>query len=133
VRSLITRVAAAVVLIALPLSAWSQCAGWQSTAEARMACCAQQDQCPMHSQTRSATHERVTQTQADTCCAHSERSPSTPSSSSHLFSSATLALVATPASVVLPDLAPLRDVWRASVPIGVSPVPRHLLLSVFLV
>lgn len=75
----------------------------------------------------------VTQAQADTCCALSERSPSTPSSSSHLFSPVTLALLSTPASVVLPDLAPLRAVWRAFVPIAVSTVPRHLLLSVFLV
>src|SRR5947208_14140894 len=76
VRSLLTRVAAAVVLIALPLSAWSQCAGWQSTAEARMACCAQQDQWPMHSPPKSATQKRVTKLQADTVCAHSERLPS---------------------------------------------------------
>jgi hypothetical protein len=133
VRSLISRLAAVTVLIVLPLSAWVQCAGWQSTAEARMACCAQEAQCPMHSQSRSGRHERVTQTQADTCCALSERSPSTPSSSSHLVAPVTLTLTSTPAPVVLSDLASLRVAWQDFVPIVISPVPRHLLLSVFLV
>src|SRR5439155_848360 len=97
-----TRLAAVVVLIALPLSAWAQCAGWQRTAEARMACCAQEDQCPMHAKSKSGSHEMTAQAQADTCCALSERAPSTPSSSSHLVSP--VALTSTPAAVVLTDL-----------------------------
>lgn len=126
-----TRLAAVVILIALPLSAWAQCAGWQSTAEARMACCAQEDQCPMRSKSQS-DHQMVTQAEADACCALSERSTSTPSGSSHL-APVTLAVVSTPVPPVLPDQASLRAGWREPVPIVSSPVPRHLLLSVFLV
>jgi hypothetical protein len=128
-----TRLAAIAVLIVLSTSAWAQCAGWQSTAEARMECCAQEEQCPMHAATGgSISHKLVTQTDADTCCALSGRAPSTPSSPSQV-TPVVLAAVSTPAAVVLPDLTPLPDRWQALVPITVIPVPRHLLLSVFLV
>jgi hypothetical protein len=127
------RLAAVVVLIVLPTSAWAQCAGWQGTAEARMECCAQEEQCPMHKGTDgSMSHRSVTQEQADTCCALSERVPSTPSSSSQI-APVTFAVVSTPPSVLLPDLALLVNQWESFIPIAVSPVPRHLLLSVFLV
>jgi hypothetical protein len=80
----------------------------------------------------SVRHGMLTQTQADTCCALSERAPSTPSSSSHI-APVTFIVVSTPASVLVPDLARFRSGWPAFVPIAESPVPRHLLLSVFLV
>jgi hypothetical protein len=129
-----TRLAAIAVLIVLPTSAWAQCAGWQSTAEARMACCAQEEQCPMHGGTTdgSMSQRTVTQEQADTCCARSERAPSTPSSPSQI-APVTLALVSTPVAVVLPDFEPLPTGWQSFVPVAASPVPRHILLSVFLV
>ena len=133
VRSLMTRLVAVVVIVVLPTSAWAQCAGWQSSAEARMECCAQEEQCPMHAGTdASVSHRTVTQGQADTCCALSERTPSTPSSSSQI-APVTLALVSTPVVVVLPDFEPLRNRWQSFVPIAANPVPRHILLSVFLV
>lgn len=128
-----TRFVAVLILVVLPTSAWAQCAGWQSTAEARMECCAQEEQCPMHKGTDgSASHRTVSQEQADTCCARSERVPSTPSSSSQI-APVTFAVVSTPPSVLLPELASLAHHWESSVPIAVSPVPRHVLLSVFLV
>jgi hypothetical protein len=75
----------------------------------------------------------ITQMQADNCCASSERA-----SSSRL----NLAFVAAISSAVLgtgvvlqarvPALV-LSDEWRTSAPIPKAPVPRHLLLSVFLV
>ena len=132
VRSLMTRLAAVVVLIVLATSAWAQCAGWQSSAEARMECCAQEEQCPMHAGTDASVSHTLTQQQADTCCALSERAPSTPSSSSQI-APVTLALVSTPVAVVLPDFEPLRNGWQSFVPIAASSVPRHILLSVFLV
>jgi hypothetical protein len=81
---------------------------------------------------RAVSQTAVTQAQADTCCALSERSPSTPSSSSHVVAF-TLIDISTLVSIPLPETVPLRDSWRAVVPIAVSPVPRHVLLSVFLV
>jgi hypothetical protein len=127
-----TRFVAVIVLVVLPMSAWAQCAGWQSTAEARMECCAQEEQCPMHAGTGASLTHTFTQQQADTCCALSEHAPSTPSTSSQI-APATLALVSTPVAVVLPAFEPLRNAWQSFVPIAASPVPRHILLSVFLV
>jgi hypothetical protein len=127
------RLAVVAVLIVLPTSAWAQCAGWQSTAEARMECCAHEEQCPMHKGTGGSVAERtVTQQEADTCCARSERVPSTPSSSSQI-APVTFVVVSTPPAVLLPDVAVLATHWESSVPIAASPVPRHVLLSVFLV
>src|SRR5687768_7522998 len=57
------------------------CAGWAATPEARMACCAEGIECPMHkSDSPDADGQReVTQAQADSCCASSEGSRSGPS------------------------------------------------------
>ena len=131
VRSLMTRFVAVVVLVVLPTSAWVECAGWQSTAEARMECCAQEEQCPMHAGTAASVSHTLTQQQADSCCALSEDAPSTPSASQ--IAPVTLALVSTPVAVVLPDFEPLTYGWQSFVPIAASSVPRHILLSVFLV
>jgi hypothetical protein len=132
VRSLMMRFAAVAVLIVLPTNLWAQCAGWQGTAEARMECCAQEEQCSMHTGTDASVSHTLTQKQADSCCALSERAPSTPSSSSQI-APVTLALVSTPVAVVLPDFEPLRNGSQSFVPIAPRPVPRHILLSVFLV
>ena len=131
VRSLLTRLIAVTVLAVLPTSAWAQCAGWRDTAESRMACCAHGDQCPMQSGTDgSATPRATAQADADRCCASSERAPSTQTSTS---GSIPITLASAPALVC--DVAPLIDLdaWRVFVPIAANPVPRHLLLSVFLV
>lgn len=127
------RLVAILAVLAIVSIGWGECAGWQATAEARGACCAQEDQCPAHrpGHHRAVSHSTVTQAQADTCCAASERSPSTPSSLVH--SGVTLAVVSTPVPALLAQLSLLRDSWRTVVPIASSSVPRHLLLSVFLV
>ena len=78
--------------------------------------------------------ERVlTQAQADSCCASSEGKKS--SQSNPTFVSAITAAVLG-VGVVLPADVPAlvrSDAWRTSAPIPVAPVPKHLLLSVFLV
>src|SRR5439155_21194149 len=65
------RLAAVVAVLALCAGNLAGCAGWQATAEARMACCMNGTRCPMH---KSDNHEhsatrRVSQAQADSCCA----------------------------------------------------------------
>ena len=111
------------------------CAGWSATPEARMACCAEGRECPMHKDdSQSSGSERVvTQAQADSCCASSERS--NPDQSNPSFATAITAAVlgvgiVRPASV--PALV-LSDAWRTSAPIPVRPVPTYVLLSVFVV
>jgi hypothetical protein len=129
-----TRVAILVAIIALTFSTSVQCAGWQESADARMACCAHETECPMHpaGADRSQSHRPVTQTQADNCCSISEQSSSTPSASSH--DGVSVLLVPSMLSAVpLLDAAPVHYTWHAVTAISVAPVPRHLLLSVFLI
>jgi hypothetical protein len=111
------------------------CAGWLATPKARMECCAPGGDCPMHKRdSHSSGSERgLTQTQADSCCASSERENSNQSNPSFVsaITAAVLGVV-----VVLPADVPalvLSDGWRTSAPMPSAPVPKHVLLSVFLV
>jgi hypothetical protein len=111
------------------------CAGWLPTPEARMACCSEGHECPMHNgdshSSRSA--RALTQAQADSCCASSEREKS--SQSSPTFVTAITAAVLGVGTVIPASVPALvrSDAWRTSAPIPIAPVPRHVLLSVFLV
>lgn len=126
----------AVVFLTLALAAGQAgvCAGWLPTPEARMACCSEDGPCPMHkSDSEDDGSRRVSsQAEADRCCAASERDDSTPSPTAPGFS-LTLPLVLRAVPSLLPEPEPHSDVWRASVPIPTAHVPRHVLLSVFLV
>jgi hypothetical protein len=81
----------------------------------------------------SGARRAITQAQADTCCASSERDDSSqpPTVSVGIISSAVLG-----SAIVLPTSVPalvLSDAWRTVTPAPAGPVPRHVLLSVFLV
>jgi hypothetical protein len=80
----------------------------------------------------SSSQHIVTQAQADACCAASEREKSNSSTPTAvtLISAAVLG-----AGVAVPSITPalvLTDGWRTDAPIHSPPVPRHVLLSVFL-
>jgi hypothetical protein len=60
------------------------CAGWQPTAKARMDCCSQGTDCPMQHGRDHSTASSFTQSDADRCCASSERSHSTQQASASL-------------------------------------------------
>jgi hypothetical protein len=123
------------VLLALALVAGQAgvCAGWMPTPEARMACCSEDGPCPMHkSESEDGPTRVVTQAEADRCCAASEHEDSTPSQSNAGFF-LTLAVALSPIPGLLPAPEAHADIWRASVPIPTGHVPKHLLLSVFLV
>jgi hypothetical protein len=111
------------------------CAGWAPTPEARMACCSEGGDCPMHHGDghHSQAANPVTQTQADSCCASSERNHSNQSSPTFvvLVSSAVLG-PGVVLSVTPPPLV-LSDAWRTVSPIPSGQIPKHVLLSVFLV
>ena len=100
-----------------------------------MACCAEGNECPMHNgkSQGSAASRVVTQAQADSCCASSERELSNQPNPTFgtAISNAVLGV-----GVVLPVPVPalvLSDGWRAVIPIPIAAVPKHVLLSVFLV
>jgi hypothetical protein len=75
----------------------------------------------------------LTQAQADSCCASSERGHSNPSSPTAVVAVSSAVLGP---GVVVPVTSPalvLSDAWRAVSPVPIAPVPKHILLSVFLV
>ena len=125
------------VILAVLVSAGNAaiCAGWLPTPEARMECCSGEGPCPMHKgeSGNEPSQHSVSQAQADSCCASSERDSSNQSSPTNVASISSAVLGT---GTVLPALVPalvLSDGWRTFVPIPSPPVPRHLLLSVFLV
>jgi hypothetical protein len=132
---LVQRLAALALTFALMAGNAAICAGWLPTPEARMACCADGAECPMHQGDSHGSGSRrvLTQTQADSCCASSEGRNSNESNPTFVAASTAAVLGAW---TVLPANVPalvLSDGWRTSAPIPVAPVPKHVLLSVFLV
>ena len=136
VVNLLRRTAALVVVLSLGAAGWAECAGWQTTAAARIACCSGSGDCPMHRSTQpgAGAETIVTQAQADSCCAASDSNPSTPSGEAFSLP-LSAALVASTFSTLASIMAPpaSRDAWRTHVPLPVDQVPRHVLLSVFLI
>ena len=134
VRVLNRRLAAIAMVLTLLVGTLAVCAGWQATPEARMACCQDESTCPMHKSDShgSGLKHSLTQAQADTCCAGSERNDSATTRIPFL-SSGNVALAPAIVSQVVSPMAPALEEWRALVPLRASPVPKHLLLSVLLV
>ena len=133
---LFRRTAALVVVITLGAAGWAECAGWQGTPEARMACCLGSADCPMHGSTESGAGSKrvLTQAQADSCCAASDTNDSTQSRGTFSVSLST-ALVTSTLTTLAPIVAPPAsfEAWRTHVPLPVGQVPKHVLLSVFLI
>ena len=136
-RTVTSRVRALISLaitLALGVGNLSLCAGWQPTPEARMACCVKGAGCPMHASESggSGAARTITQAQADRCCAGStDRAPA--SSGSPVFTLVSVAALPFATDSIVSTAAPALEEWRALVPHPVSPVPRHLLLTVLLV
>jgi len=129
--SLGDRLSAVLLTLALATGQVGVCAGWLPTPEARMACCADENTCPMHASEHSGSTRVLTQAEADRCCALSEQDDSEPSSASLV--SVPLAFALGPAPAVIPASQSHADIWRVSVPTSTAHVPKHILLSVFLV
>jgi len=136
VELLLRRTAAFVVALALAAAGWAECAGWQASPEARMACCSGNGDCPMHGSTKpgGGSERVVTQAQADSCCAASGTSDSTPSAVAFSLS-LSAALVPSTLSTLGPILAPPASfaAWRTHVPLHLGQVRKHVFLSVFLI
>jgi hypothetical protein len=130
----LSRWAALVMVLTLAGGHLTECQGWRATSEARMACCANEQECPMHKTDRrsSGSKQRISQADADRCCATAEHGDSMPAAGKAGISDAP-ALIPVGLSSV-PDAAanwlaaPLERMARP--PTGRS---RHVLLSVFLI
>ena len=134
VELLLRRAAALVVALTLGAAGLAECAGWQATPEARMACCTDSGACPMHgsSESGSRSEQVVTQAQADSCCAASGGSESTPSAPTFSISLSAALVAPLPTIEPVTALSAPLDSWREHVPLPGSQAPKHLLLSVFL-
>jgi hypothetical protein len=135
VVKLARRVSAVVLSLVLLAGNAAVCAGWAPTPEARMACCAEGKSCPMHQGDAhsSGTQRVISQAQADACCAASGQEQSDQSKPAF---TAGISTVVFGTSVILPASVPalvLSDGGRTAVPIPIAPIPKHVLLSVFLV
>jgi hypothetical protein len=124
------------ILLALVLSAGNAglCAGWMATPEARMACCVEEAACPMHatdSRDPGAPHA-VSQLEADTCCLVAGHDDAAPPAGPVVFAAGVSLAIGPSPAVVLPGRAALA-LWRARLQIPRTAVPRHVLLSVFLI
>ena len=109
------------------------CAGWEVTAEARMACCLS-GACSMHQshQYGSDSADTVSQAEADICCVASESADPTPTSP--VF--AMVLPSAIPVQQLFAFVSPLivmADATREPIPLSGSVVPKHLLFSLFLI
>lgn len=129
-----SRLAALTIIIALVGGQLAECQGWLATAEARMACCAKEQECPMHKagQHSSGLNQIVSQSDADRCCATSEHGDSMPTSVK-VNAVGGPALIAVSFSGVLasPRAWFARGIQRVSDPL--TSRSRHVLLSVFLI
>ncbi len=124
---------AVAALLALCVGNVALCDGWEASPEARMTCCAS-DGCPMHqSQPDAGSTHVVGQAQADSCCTLSESHHSSRVPSAVTLSGSIVALRSASEPVTVVVTAPILQAWRTLVPLPVSSVPKHLLLSVFLV
>src|SRR5688572_24369796 len=113
VRTFLRRALAASLGLMLTAGPVGLCAALTPTPEARMACCTENDACPMHDGgvQNSGSHHQPSQSQADQCCVASERD--TPNQSMPM----TVGVLSTPvldASVLLPIPVPTlvrTDAW----------------------
>jgi hypothetical protein len=127
------RVAAFVAALTMSVGNIATCAGWQATAEARMACCTTDPACPMR---ESEGHDHsssgpISQAQADSCCLDATRRHDSAAAAPIFAASGVIALEPV-ALFSIPTAADSPD-RRALAPPAPAAVPRHLLISVLLV
>ena len=133
VLSFSRRLPAVLLALALVVGQASVCTGWMATAEARMACCSDDGACPMHTSDseRDGPTPVVSQAEADRCCAASEQGDSP--SPTKVASSIALGPPIDPVPALIQEPEAHAPVWPARVLGPAAHVPKHLLLSVFLV
>jgi hypothetical protein len=124
-----------VLCMALAAGNVAVCSGWSASAAARMNCCSDEGNCPMHADGAPgvSSHDALTQAQADACCAWSAPKRSNPSPSIVALSiSATVLGTVSAVSDAIALLVP-REPSRAAMHLRDGAVRRHIVLSVFLV
>ena len=126
--------AALVIIMTLPGGFFAECHGWLATPEARMACCANEQECPLHKAGLPSTgsNQPVSQSDADRCCATSEHGDSMPTAVKAGAVDGP-ALIPSSSSAVLAAPAPWLPIVTQRVTGPPTSRSRHVLLSVFLI
>lgn len=130
-RLLLRRVAASALILIVSVGGLGCCAAWAASADAEMGRRADGDACPMHQAPNP--DDTTTALQAtESCCPPVARADATPAVAP--FAPMTvLAPAVGPASFVVPSTGHPRQAQQAPAFVPGSPVPKHLLLSVFLI
>lgn len=124
-------VAALALSLALASPGPGACSGWLATPETRMACCVDGSHCTMHESTRAGAAAGITQAAADSCCTISDADPSPTPAAWILLAPPAPAVQRVPGLLALVVEAPALS--PTPPPLPAIQVPRHLLLSVFIV
>ncbi|HEX7793652.1 MAG TPA: hypothetical protein VF456_04835 [Vicinamibacterales bacterium] len=130
----LSRLAALTLVLVLVGGHLAECQAWLATPEARMACCADEQQCPMHnaSQHSSGSNHRISQSDADRCCATSEHDDSIPASAKASVADGPALIPVSVAGVLAPAATRLDNpIEQVSAP--PTSRSRHVVLSVFLI
>lgn len=129
---MIRRLAAIAAIVSISAGSFGLCAGWEASAEARMACCLSGDTCPMHQSDseQGGAAGAIAQADADRCCVASEEGDA----ASVAASVAALAVPITHSTAVFePPPVISFDRSRPIAPLEGRHVPTYVLLSVFLI
>ena len=123
------RFVAAALAAVLALGACGLCAGWEAVAEAGAA---EGATCPLHEASGDGIASGATQAAAARCCVASDQAESTPPESVFL-PRVDLGQAVSLVPVVVHPAVVSRVAWRSLRPPPGDHVPKHLLLSVFLI
>lgn len=108
------------------------CAGWEVTAEARMACCLSGACAMHHSNEHGSGAANLSQAEADSCCIAAESGDPAPASPVFAMGLPSAMPVQALFELVSPLIATVYA-GREPIPLTGGLVPKHLLLSVFLI
>jgi hypothetical protein len=126
------RIVVIVLSVGFLAGAWRPCAGWETTAEARMSCCVRKAACAKHKVAGSAVVTTVSQPEADACCAAAERQDASQPSATTLAPP-----TSAPVLQLFTEQPRARGAWvdwhRPPPLLASRQLPTHLLLSVFLI
>lgn len=127
------RVAAILLTFGILAGVWRPCAGSAATAEARMSCCDRMGMCPMRKPARDGSAPRVSQDDADACCAAADRPETAPTAITVIAAPPVVSVLASFAEPPTGIVVTMADWHGPPRVLDSRQPPRHLLLSVFLI
>jgi hypothetical protein len=128
-----SRLVALVATILVLSGHLAECRGWLATPEARMECCEDEQECPMHKSGKGDAFHELTQAAADQCCATGTQADDSLPTAAHSAPADASVSVSVVAKIIA---LPARPWDAASLEQDTGPPgarSRHVLFSVFLI